>query len=162
LPRTPPRAFPDGCETAGEADVAPPCIRTAYTRTVPNDDYPEMLDVELVVVVDRDAQYVRLVLQPAYGGRYADRWQLQDPDWWYKCGLDEASLAWALTEALNSRSLAYFDAAYNAPLPAPFVDLVIDLIEAEDPTPTPTVTLTSAAMLTPVPTVDSSLFTPTP
>jgi hypothetical protein len=81
-------------------------------RTVPNDDYPKMLDIELIVVVDhpeypsytpsRGAQFVRLVLQPAYGGWYADHWQLRESDWWYKCGLDEAPLAWAL----NTHSLA--------------------------------------------------------
>jgi hypothetical protein len=76
--------------------------------------------------------------------------------------LDEAPPAWAVAEALNSRSLVSFDAAYNAPSPALFADLVIDLIEAEDPTPTPTVTLTPTAMLTLVLTVDSLLFTPTP
>jgi hypothetical protein len=44
---TPPRAFPDGCETAGEADVAPPespltppCIRTAYTAPCPTTITP--------------------------------------------------------------------------------------------------------------------------
>lgn len=105
---------------------------------MPNDDYPELLDIELTIVVDhpehpnylphRDAQFVRLVLQPAYGGWYADHWQLGDPDWWYKCGLDEAPLAWALTEALNTRSLAPFDQAYDASLPAPFADFIADLV----------------------------------
>jgi hypothetical protein len=112
----------------GEASVAPPahllappCIRTAYTHTVPNDDYPNLLDIELVVVVDhpeypyympgRDAQFVRLILQPAYGGWYADHWQLKEPDWWFKCGLDEAPLAWVLMEALNTQSLVPFGVA---------------------------------------------------
>jgi hypothetical protein len=135
---------------------------------VSNDDYPDLMDIELTIVVDhpeypfytpgRDAQYVRLVLQPAYGGWYAENWQLRDPDWWYKCGLDEAPLAWSLTEALNTRLLAPFDLAYYAPLPAPFVDLVDSLVEAEQSTPSPLPTTT----LTVVPTADSPLPTPIP
>jgi hypothetical protein len=169
---TPRQEWPDGCQDIAyiappDSPITPPCIRTAYTRTVPNDDYPELLDIELVVVVDhpeypnykpgRATQFVCLVLQPAYGGWYVDHWQLRDPDWWFKCGIDEAPLAWALKEALNTRSLAPFDVAYNAPLPTPFVDLIADLLTltptpAFSPTPTPT----------PEPTVDSPLPTPMP
>jgi hypothetical protein len=126
------------------------------------------MDIELTIVVDhpeypyytpgRDTQFVRLVLQPAYGGWYADHGQLQDPDWWFKCGLDEAPLARALEEALNTRLLAFFAQAYNAPLPAPFVDFIADLIAAEMSTSTPT----PMATLTPEPTVDSPLPTPIP
>jgi hypothetical protein len=127
------------------------------------------MDIELTIIVDhpeypyytpgRDTQFVRLVLQPAYGGWYADHGQLQDPDWWFKCGIDEAPLAWAIEKALNTRSFASFDQAYAAPLPAPFADLINDLIEATPtvrPSPTPT-----PYPLPPTP-ADSPLPTPPP
>jgi hypothetical protein len=93
---------------------------------------------------------VRLVLQLAYGGWYADHWQLRDPDLWFKRGLDEAPLAWAVTEVLNTL------------LPAPFIDFIINPIDTRELTPTPTVMLAPTATSTPVRTVDSPLLAPTP
>jgi hypothetical protein len=83
-------------------------------------------------------------------------WTDVGPNWEYDCHLNPAPLAWAVTEALNTRSLAAFDVAYHAPLPELFIDFVVDLIETEEPTPMPTATLT------PKPTVDSPLPTPPP
>lgn len=165
--------------------ITAPCIRTAYTEAAQGDCEGEV-GLRVVIILDhpeaprytypdffatQEVHVTRCGSEPALsdalsadtrcpsskgeveGGQW---WTDVGPNWGYDCNLNPAPLAWAVTEALNARSLAPFDVAYDVPLPTLFVDFVVDLIEAEEPTPMPTATLT------PRPTVDSPLPTPPP
>ncbi len=45
-------------------------------------------------------------------------------DWSYKCARDEAPLAWAVTEILNTRSFGPAGLAYSRALPWPLMELL--------------------------------------
>ena len=93
----------------------------------------------------------------------AGRWWTDvGPNWEYDCNINPAPLAWAVTEALNTRSLAPFDVVYNGPLPVPFTEFIADLVEAEEATPVPAPKLTPGILLAPGPIAESPLPTPAP
>jgi hypothetical protein len=165
---------PDGCSEFARWDrppdnpITPPCIRTAYTDTVPNDDVPDILDLRVVIILDHpeDPHYTypdHFATQTVYVTRYlGDQWYTDEgPNWGYDCNLNPAPLAWAVTEALNTGSIAPFDVAYNAPLPDPFVGLLGNLI-ANPPTPMPTPTLKPTAAPTITPTAPTQSTSPVP
>ena len=128
---TPPLELSDSC-----AEITPieqpaeqipvPCIRTAYTETVTDNEY---VDYRLIVLVDHP-EYDSTpaipihILRLANGGWIVDREVMQF--WDFDCGKDEAPLSWVTWQVLVTESLTPTE-VYTTDLPAPFLDLLSDL-----------------------------------
>jgi hypothetical protein len=128
---TPPLELPDGC-----ADFTPiarppeqipaPCVRTAYTETVPDN---ENVDYRLVIRVDHP-EYDNVPALPVHilrlpdGAWVVDRSSVQF--WDFDCGKDEAPLAWVTWQVLSTGSLTPTE-VYETDLPAPFLEFLGDL-----------------------------------
>ena len=135
-------AYPDGCpeferwDRAPDQPVTPPCIRIAYTEPE-EDNCDGESGVRVVIVLDHpeNASYrypdafATQEVHVTRCGTEEQWWTDVGPGWDYDCNKNPAPLAWAVTEALNTRSLAPLDQAYNGPLPEPFLEFVADLID---------------------------------
>jgi hypothetical protein len=135
-------AYPDGCpeferwDRAPGQPIAPPCIRIAYTE--PEEDNCEGASgVRVVIVLDHpeDPDYAypdAFATQEVHVSRCDSEgqwWTDAGPGWDYDCNKNPAPLAWAVTEALNTGSMAPFDQAYNRSLPEPFLEFIAGLMD---------------------------------
>jgi hypothetical protein len=146
---TAPVRYPDGCPDmahieAPHTPLPPPCVRIAYTYTTNNEDDPAYTDLHLRIIIDHPeysnntAQIVD-IHRPRHSGpsgsanlREAEilppaPWETDYGDWSFKCGYDEAPLAWVVREILNTGDFTHLHTAYTTLPPEPLLTFLSPL-----------------------------------
>lgn len=122
----PPVMWPDGCPEYAPvarpaARIPPPCVSSAAVYT---DD--EGLYLEVAVDHPEYAKYAANPREWVRVARYDGVWTVADVGGQTSCAKDEAPLAWALVEALNTRTWTPFE-IYSGVLPVELRAALVDL-----------------------------------